>query len=199
MLGCTGCPILPDSQGRVGPLVLPMPKKLKRYYGLKHLHFITCSCYRRLPLLGSVRARNAFVKVLGQVRHRSQFALVGYVVMPEHIHLLVSEPAHGIPSTVMQVLKQRVSRQLRKRKRRRVSGAQLAFRFGVSQTPLPQFWQRRFHDFNVWSHKKKVEKLHYMHYNPVKRGLVTRPEDWPWSSYLIYAKAGRGLTPIDPQ
>jgi len=54
------------------------------------------------------------------------------------------------------------------------------------------FWQRRFHDFNVWSARKEREKLTYMHHNPVKRGLVSRPEQWPWSSAGYYAggKAG---------
>lgn len=70
-----------------------MPTGLKRRYGQGHLHFITCSCYRRLPLLRSVRVRNIFVQILGEVRDRYGFALVGYVVMPEHIHLLISEPA----------------------------------------------------------------------------------------------------------
>jgi putative transposase len=65
-----------------------MPKNLKRYYGQKHLHFITCSCYRRLPVLRSARARNLFVKVLGELRDRYGFVLVGYVVLPEHVHLL---------------------------------------------------------------------------------------------------------------
>src|SRR5580704_8873974 len=94
-----------------------MPRNLKRYYGQKDLHFITCTCYRRMPLLNSVRARNAFVKILGEVRDGYEFQLVGYVVMPDHIHLLISEPKRGTPSTVMQVLKQRVSRQLRAKKR----------------------------------------------------------------------------------
>ena len=74
-------------------------------------------CYRRLPLLRSVRARNVFVQILGEVRDRYGFSLVGYVVMPEHIHLLISEPAKGTPSTAIQVLKQRVSRRLRRKKR----------------------------------------------------------------------------------
>ena len=90
-----------------------MPKNLKRYYGLQHLHFITCTCYRRLPLLGTATARNLFVKILGEVRDRYGFSLVGYVVMPNHIHLLISEPERGTPSTVMQILKQRASRRLR--------------------------------------------------------------------------------------
>src|SRR6202048_3237046 len=51
--------------------------------------------------------------------------------------------------------------------------------------PAP-FWQTRFHDFNVWTEKKRVEKLRYMHRNPVKRGLSATPEDWRWSSYGFY-------------
>jgi putative transposase len=172
-----------------------VPKKLRRYYGFRHLHFITCSCYQRLPLLGSVRARSVFVKILGQVRDRYRFALVGYVVMPEHIHLLIGELRVGTPSTVMQVLKQRVSRQLRRR--RRVPAAQLGLRFGAPHSALPQFWQRRFYDFNVWSEKKLREKLEYMHLNPVTRKLVAHPKFWPWSSYAFYSQSGASLVQID--
>jgi len=173
-----------------------MPKKLKRYYGHRDLHFITCSCYRRLPLLRSARAKRLFVKILNQVRERYGFALAGYVVMPEHIHLLISEPARGTPSTVMQVLKQRVSCLLRHTSQCG-SPAQLKLPFTVAEEGLPQFWQRRFHDFNVWSHKKKIEKLEYMHMNSVKRGLVARPKDWPWSSYSFYEACDIGLIRID--
>ena len=49
------------------------------------------------------------------------------------------------------------------------------------------FWQKRYYDFNVWSGRKFAEKLHYMHMNPVRRGLVDRPELWAWSSYRAYA------------
>ena len=72
-----------------------MPKGLKRYYGLGHLHFLTFSCYRRLPLLRTAKARNVFVRALSVMRERYRFLLVGYVVMPEHVHLLISEPAQG--------------------------------------------------------------------------------------------------------
>ena len=82
---------------------------LRRYYGRGDLHFVTCSCYRRRPFLGSARGRHCFVKILDQVRESQRFQLIGYVVMPEHIHLLISEPEKGTPSTVLQVLKQRVS------------------------------------------------------------------------------------------
>ncbi|HEX3375792.1 MAG TPA: transposase [Candidatus Acidoferrales bacterium] len=93
-----------------------MAHKLIRQYGRGHLHLVTFTCSRRLPLLRSIRARNAFVQILGETRDRYGFSLVGYVVMPEHIHLLISEPTKGTPSTVIQVLKQRVSRRLRRKK-----------------------------------------------------------------------------------
>ena len=69
-----------------------MPKRLHRYYGSEHLHFITSSCYHRRPLLGTAHRRNLFRRILEQVRVRYGFVVVGYVVMPEHIHLLISEP-----------------------------------------------------------------------------------------------------------
>src|SRR6266404_1321330 len=175
-----------------------MANKLTRRYGRGHLHFITFTCYRRLPLLRSVRARNVFVKILGEVRDRYGFSLVGYVVMPEHIHLLISEPAKGTPSTVMQVLKQRVSRRLRPKPRKKVSSQQLRLPFRHPHDFLPQIWQPRFYDLNVWSQTKFVEKLRYMHMNPMKRKLVAHPKDWPWSSFLFYAKKESGLVRIDP-
>jgi len=103
---------------RVGVLVWFMPKGLKRYYGRGDLHFLTFSCYRRLPLLGTVHARNVFVDALGKIRERYRFLLVGYVVMPEHVHLLISESSGGTPSLILKVLKQRVARDLRNKQRR---------------------------------------------------------------------------------
>ena len=149
-----------------------------------------------MPLLRSARSKGIFAAILTEVRERYGFALVGYVVMPERIHLLIGEPARGTPSTVMQVLKQRVSHRLRRR--RRVSAAQLWLRFARGDDSLPRFWQLRFHDFNVWSHRKRIEKLQYMHLNPVKRSLVVHPRDWPRSSFSFYAKREPGLVPIDP-
>jgi len=66
-----------------------MPRNLKRHYGKGDLHFITFSCYERRPLLGTIRARNVFVRFLGKVRGEYGFLLVGYVLMPEHVHLWV--------------------------------------------------------------------------------------------------------------
>ena len=99
-----------------------MPTGLRRYYGQGHLHFITFSCYRRLPLLKSARARDVFVRELARVREEMGFRLIGYVVMPEHVHLLMSEPPRGTPSTVLQKLKLRVSRKMRRRRKSAARG-----------------------------------------------------------------------------
>ena len=173
-----------------------MPKGLKRYYGRGDLHFLTFSCYQRLPLLGAGRARNLFVQALGKVRERYKFRLFGYVVMPNHVHLLISESSMATPSMVLKVLKQRVSRDLR-RKRRALPG-QMPLAFPDGPGGLPRFWQPRFYDFNVWSKKKVREKLEYMHANPVTWRLVDHPRDWPWSSWSFYERGEKGLVTIDP-
>ncbi len=72
-----------------------MPWGLKRYQQTRQLHFITFCCYHRAPLLGTEPARNTFVAVLERVRRWYGFYVVGYVVMPEHVHLLLSEPERG--------------------------------------------------------------------------------------------------------
>ena len=174
-----------------------MPRNLKRYYGRGDLHFVTFSCYRRLPLLRTIRARNLFVRALGAIRERYKFLLVGYVVMPEHVHLLISEPPRSTPSVMLKALKQRVSRDMRRKKRKAASG-QLRLAFMNDGLGLPRFWQPRFYDFNVYSSYKVREKLEYMHANPVKRGLVKNPGAWMWSSFLSYEKGQVGLITIDP-
>lgn len=178
-----------------------MPSKLKRIYGTPFLHFITVSCYQRKPALGEAHHRNIFVKALSRFRDQYGFSLVGYVVMPEHVHLLISEPQKGNPSVVMQSLKQTVSREILKILRSGRPGSH-AQRLLVSLTPPrgtgnPQFWQRRFYDFNVWSGKKMYEKLEYMHMNPVKRGLVQHPAHWPWSSFRFYAYGDAPILAMD--
>lgn len=153
--------------------------------------------YRRLPLLRTVRARNLFVATLERIRQRYKFSLVGYVVMPEHVHLLISEAPKSTPSVVLKALKQRVSQKLRK-KRRKPCGSQLALAFMSGDPGLPRFWQLRFYDFNVYSRYKLKQKLEYMHGNPVERGLVKHPGEWGWSSFRFYAKGEPGLVKIDP-
>jgi putative transposase len=167
---------------------------LHRCYGQGYLHFITTSCYQRRPLLDAVSRRDLFLEVLEHVRRRYHFVVVGYVVMPEHVHLLVSEPERGNPSTVMQAIKQGFARRvlggLRAEGRRKTFSPQAASQptFATdAKVGQPQhIWQRRFYGFVLWSAQKRQEKLHYIHRNPVERGLVAEPEQWLWSSARHY-------------
>jgi putative transposase len=146
----------------------------------------------------TARARTLFVKELEKVRDQMQFRLIGYVVMPNHVHLLMSEPPGSTPSAALHKLKLRFSRKFRKR-RRPVGAGQLRLRFAERGAPPRAFWQARYYDFNVYSNGKKKEKLNYMHANPVKNGLVKHPKDWPWSSWSFYWKDEPGLIRIDAE
>ncbi|MGH9556230.1 MAG: REP-associated tyrosine transposase [Terriglobales bacterium] len=154
-----------------------MPRRLRRVPHAHCMHFITLSCYRREPRLDTPESRHTFESELERVRTWYGLCVVGYVVMPEHVHLLVGEPERKSLPIAIQMLKQNVARKL---------------------GPGP-FWQVRYFDFLVWGPKKRVEKLRYMHRNPVKRGLVERPEDWLWSSFNHYATGCEGAVEIESE
>jgi len=154
---------------------------LHRCYGQGYLHFITTSCYQRRPLLQATSRRDLFLEVMECVRRRYHFVVVGYVVMPEHVHLLLSEPERGNPSTVMQAIKQGFARRILGRLRSEV--ATVHSRDGDCEEHI---WQRRFYDFVLWTAQKRQEKLHYIHQNPVERGLVAHPEQRRWCSARHY-------------
>ena len=154
--------------------------KLVRYQQCGCFHFVTFSCYRRQPLLNTAMAYSVFKSAFEAVRRRYNFVVAGYVLMPEHVHLLLGEPRRSTLSIALQVLKQQTSHKLKERGE-------------------VQFWQRRYYDFNVWSEEKRIEKLRYMHRNPVARGLVAKAEDWPWSSFRHYAKGQVGAVQIESQ
>jgi len=153
-----------------------MPQGLKRRHDTWHLHFITFSCYQRRPLLSRWRAMALFEEALEKSRRRYAFFVVGYVIMPEHVHLLISEPENGSLASAIQAVKQSVTRNL---------------------NWTGHFWQARYYDFNVFTTEKRIEKLRYMHRNPVKRGLAARPEDWRWSSFEHYATGREGIVELE--
>jgi putative transposase len=168
-----------------------MPSRLKRIYGFQDLHFVTSSCLHRKPLLGSGQARDVFLQVFERVRRKYLFEVAGYVVMPEHFHILIGEPEKGTPSTVLQVLKQRVAQRLLD------SPPHVEPNDKDQSGERRHFWLPRSYDFNVYSNEKVVEKLEYMHNNPVRRGLVSSPELWEWSSFRAYSFGEKGLVEIE--
>jgi len=156
-----------------------MPSGLKRFQKADALHFVTFSCFHRLPLLEAPGARDMVEAVLEQTRARHQARVYAYVLMPEHVHLLVNEPAGILLAQFLKAFKQIASRKLRGQREK--------------------FWQDRYYDSNVYGEKARGEVIRYIHRNPVKRGLVEKPEDWPWSSFRHYATGVPGLVEIESQ
>ena len=148
---------------------------LERHQSEGHLHFVTLTCYQRLAYLGSPFARNIFEDALQRTHRRYRFGVIGYVVMPEHVHLLLSAP----------------------RRRRLAAGLRSLKLSMVTRTMRWPFWQPQYIDSHVFTDVKRIEKLDHMHANPVKRGLVKSPEDWPWSSCRHYLTGNKGRVEIE--
>ncbi len=170
-----------------------MPSGLKRFQQAEALHFITFSCFHRLRLLEAPGARETFEAVLEQTRARHGARVYAYVLMPEHVNLLVNEPPRILLAQFLKAVKQITSRKLR----------------GWRE----KFWQERYYDSNVRGEKARSEVIRYIHRNPgspahefcalgwkpVVRGLVEKPEDWPWSSFRHYATGVKGTVEIESQ
>jgi REP-associated tyrosine transposase len=162
------------------------------YSEANHLHFITASTYSRVRLFDSPRFRERFIETLALLRTEFDFRLVGYVLMPEHFHLLVWPGKTYSPSRIVGSLKQRTDRYIIENLKRSKEPwcLRMLDKIVLSETVHDEstyrVWQRRFYDFNVWSELKRLEKLQYMHGNPVKRKLVESAADWPWSSWRFY-------------
>lgn len=136
------------------------------------------NCFRRRAIFATPEPRDAFLTILEEARQKYLFQVIGYVVMPTHVHLLLSEPEQAKLATAMQVIKQRFSR---------------------TRVLDEEVWERRYYDFNVFTPEKLHEKLEYIHMNPVHAGLARTPADWAWSSHRAYAFNEAGPVTITPR
>ena len=157
-----------------------MPRSLQPFQQARGLHLITFSCHNREPLLAAAKSRDIFERTLECIRKWYGFYVAGYVVMPEHVHLLITETERSKLAVIVELLKQNVAREIRAPERGR-------------------FWLEGYDDRNIWTEKKRIEKLRHIHRNPVKRGLVSSPEDWIWSSFRHYACGVQGVVEIESQ
>jgi putative transposase len=123
-----------------------VPWGLKRFQQSGQTHFVTFSCYRHRALFTAAQSKRVCETGLERVRPAFGLCVYGYVVMPDHVHLLLSEPQHGTLADALKSLKQSVSRRL-------IAEAE-------------HFWQKRYYDFNIRNHAQFVEKLRYIHRNP---------------------------------
>lgn len=173
--------------------------KLFKSHEPNTFHYTTSVCYRRVPVFRSERACEFFIKALAETRKRLPFKLIGYVVMPDHTHLILN-PINCDISVIMNSLKSATARQIidwLRESNHTSSLRKLALETPQKRGHTHSLWQRDFSSIDLWSPKFMLQKLHYIHMNPVRAGLCKHPADWKWSSFRAYAPHEPGAVPID--
>jgi putative transposase len=172
-------------------------KKLKRWENVDGCRYLTFSTFGRLPLLGHPAIRDLVAKHLAAARLRCGFQLYAWVIMPEHLHVVLQPDVKAWPvSKVMVAIKQPIAQRVIYRWRR--LNAPILPRL-LDSDGKARFWQEGGgFDRNIRDRPELGKEIRYIHLNPVKRGLVFRPQDWPWSSARWYLGDHTGPVPIDP-
>jgi len=155
-----------------------------------HAHFVTFSCYRRRRLLDHDRAKRIVSGVLAAQLASRDAACVGFVVMPDHVHAIVWFPQPGQLSVFMQQWKRISSHHIRRWVQEELTS--YARRVG-SGDPL---WQAKYYSVNLCDEEEIRERLTYIHGNPVRAGLVSRPCEWAFGSARYYEKGRSVGVPI---
>jgi putative transposase len=164
-------------------------KQVKHYDEPGHCHELTFSCYRRMPLLTNNPWRTLFCQSIDRSLKRHQYQLYSFVLMPEHVHLLVQPSPDGSPvSSLLKAIKRPFS--YRVKQRLIASKSPLLKKLTIRQRPgvmTFRFWQEGpGYDRNMTSPKAILFAIDYIHENPVRRGLCRRAVDWKWSSARHY-------------
>ena len=179
----------------------PHRKRVRSYNTPGHAHELTFSCFRRLPLLSRDRTRRWFVDAMEAARRDHALALWAYVIMPEHVHVLLCprQPLYQV-RLIRTALKVPVQRKALKFLRQHAAAFLEQLQdLQPNGTMHYRFWQRGGgYDRNVLEPATVVGMINYIHNNPVRRGLVQKPTDWVWSSARFYAGETRVPIRMDP-
>ncbi len=189
--------------------ILPLPrladmnehrKKCRRYNEPGHAHSLTFSCFCRRPFLARDRTRSWLVEAIDRARQIHGFDLWAYVIMPEHVHLLIRpRDARYSVSRILTSLKRPVSLKALSHVRRSAPDflSQMEDRQPSGRVHY-RFWQRGGgYDRNLTEPKAVWAEIDYFHANPVRRGLCETPTAWPWSSAAEQERPGSGLLRLD--
>ena len=182
------------------PADSPIRKTCKRYNVVGHAHYLTFSCFKRRAFLNRDRTREWMIDAIALARERHLLDLWAWVIMPEHVHLLIHpRDADYDISAILSTLKQPVSKRALLFVQR--EAPQFA-RWMLDRQPngreAKRFWQRGGgYDHNLWTPAKVWEKIDYIHANPVRRGLVESAVDWHWSSHADHVNLRQGPLPLD--
>ena len=174
-------------------------KKVKHYDTPGDAHFLTFSCYHRIPLLSKDRSRLWFIEALGKARIKHRFDLWAWAIMPEHIHLLIWPrlPEYKIEKILASTKKPVSYKAIQYLKETSPEFLDRLTIRNVDRT-RHRFWQAGpGDDHNLYEPKAIHDAIEYIHNNPVRRGLVDYATDWIWSSARDWAGLGHPHITID--
>ena len=163
------------------------------------MHYVTAVAFNRVPVFRSDQACSLFIDALATTREKEPFKLIGYVVMPDHFHLLAN-PLNLDISILVGRLKGRAASSILgwlRAEAHSISLAKLALPRSLKSGQTHALWMKEFSAVDIWSRKFIRQKLHYIHMNPVRAGLCDHPAKWRWSSYHAYLPHEAGSVPIE--
>ncbi len=169
-------------------------RSLPKFDDNSYAHFITTNTYKHYPFFRDQRLSQILLEELGFYSRKLGFELVGYVIMPDHVHLLLWWDSEENPTLGISNIMSRIKTMTSKRAKRYLfydSGIEHVEKLADVDQPTQgsfRLWQPGFYDFNIFSEEKLLEKLDYIHSNPVRAGFVLSPGDYKWSSYEEYFK-----------
>ncbi len=170
---------------------------LRHYDNLGTARFITFSCYRRIKLLENETAIQLFLNHLDAARKHYEIKVFGYVIMPEHLHLVLYPTKTVELGKVIGEIKSRSARVIFAEWQKIGLGDMSNLKIVANGKCGYKFWQKRCYDHNCRTPETVLEKIQYCHNNPVKRSLADTPSDWKWSSYRWYAGLGNYPLEVD--
>ncbi|MCH9030986.1 MAG: transposase [candidate division Zixibacteria bacterium] len=163
-----------------------MPK-LRHFDNLNTARFITFCCFHRYQLLTEPARNLILLEEIDRARNKHGILIYGYVIMPEHVHLVIHSSEKVQLGAVIGEIKSRSAKRIFSHMRD--IGAKIPSGLSTTRRGIQKlvFWQLRCYDHNCRSEKTTLEKIEYCHKNPVTRGLVRDPSKWRWSSFNWYA------------
>ncbi len=140
----------------------------RRYYVPNAIVFITTVVFMREPAFANPDHVALLLETMRTAKRLHPFAMIAYVILPDHLHLLIRPIGASTFSQIMHSMKSYFSH---------------AYKARMGMEGRLKFWQKRFFDHVIRNEFDLEAHIHYIHYNPVKHGYVMRPEDWPYSSF----------------
>ena len=170
--------------------LLPANCKMKLFKSNEQntFHYVTLVTFNRVPVFRSDRACEIFIRTLSAVRQKYPYKLVGYVIMPDHVHAIVNRSVDTISDWLRRVRGNSAPQILAwlREEKHLMSLKKLELTVPQKRHHTHAVWQKDPSVIDLWSPKFVRQKLNYLHLNPVRAGLCEHPADWTWSSYRAY-------------